>query len=168
MIDLSKRAAGAHTTEAHTTEAHTGKTYDLVLVGCGAQKLATPAPAASLYTGPLFRMSADWARANGTRWGVLSAAHGLVSPADTLQPYELSLPQLGARKRRAWAHSVAAQVAEMSEGRNWWVAILAGAHYVHPLRGMLQAQGHSVAAPLGRWFIGQRLQWLKAQPGVRA
>jgi len=168
MIDLEKRAVGARTTEAHATEAHDCLTYDLVLVGCGRQKRSAPAPAEDLYTGPLFRMSADWARANGKRWAVLSAAYGLAWPSQELQGYDLSLPQMGAAKRRLWAHRVAVQVAEASRGRNWSVAILAGIHYVHPLRELLKAQGHAVAAPLGRWFIGQRLQWLKAQPGVRA
>jgi len=71
----------------------------LILVGCGARKLAHAAPAKDLYTGPLFRAARAYAEAHADAWYVLSAKYGLVHPDRVIEPYNVYLPKLNAVER---------------------------------------------------------------------
>lgn len=61
----------------------------IVVLACGAQKLATPAAALDLYTGPLFVSARRWALSVVDRGSIfiLSARHGLVHANQVLEPY---------------------------------------------------------------------------------
>ncbi len=71
----------------------------IVIVPCGAAKLDRPAPAAELYTGPLFRSAYLAAQAlqagRGDEVLILSAKHGLVRPGELLEPYNVRLGDPG-------------------------------------------------------------------------
>lgn len=87
-----------------------GKTMLTVLIGCGATKLPTPAPARALYVGALFtsaRLAAEaivgeWSR-GPARWWVLSAKHGTLHPDETVRPYNLHLTRLPQAEQQSWA-----------------------------------------------------------------
>lgn len=102
----------------------------LVVVPCGARKLDAPAPAAELYTGPLFRSA--WAAAGrlGHRTVILSARHGLVSPDTVLEPYERRLGDPGS----VTVEELAVQAAEL--GRPTRVVVLGGRDYVELARAV--------------------------------
>ena len=80
------------------------------LVACCRAKLAQPAPAADLYSSPLFRLPRQYVERYADRWFILSAQHGLVAPATMLAPYERSLNARPQAERRRWAAAVAAQL----------------------------------------------------------
>ena len=84
-----------------------GKYRRAILVSCAATKLDHPAPAADLYTSPLFIKSRSYAEASGHPWFVLSARHGLVEPRTVLEPYDTKLADLTPSERSAWADRVA-------------------------------------------------------------
>ncbi|HEY0435262.1 MAG TPA: hypothetical protein VGC92_01385 [Phenylobacterium sp.] len=67
----------------------------LILIPCGGRKLALPARARDLYTGPYFRQALAWARTLGGRFLILSAKHGLVEPEERIEPYDLRMGQPG-------------------------------------------------------------------------
>lgn len=67
----------------------------IVLVQCGSKKAGSRAPAKALYTGSLFRMGRRTAERIGTRWYILSAKHGLLTPEETVEPYDKKLPAKG-------------------------------------------------------------------------
>ena len=73
-------------------------TGQLVVIACGAAKLARPAPAADLYTGSYFRLALAAAQQLADRHSVrvLSAKHGLLRLGDVVAPYDLTLGQPGA------------------------------------------------------------------------
>lgn len=73
-------------------------TGPLVIIGCGADKLDRPAPAASLYTGQHFRVCLATALAIAPRDSVLilSARYGLLGLDDHAEPYDLTIGQPGA------------------------------------------------------------------------
>lgn len=66
-----------------------------VVLACGAQKLATSAPALELYTGPLFASARRWALSvtSRDRIFILSALHGLVRADDVLEPYNVTITE---------------------------------------------------------------------------
>jgi hypothetical protein len=122
----------------------------IALVGCGKEKLSTPAPARELYTGSLFAMARRFAETTCDRWFVLSAEHGLVAPETELAPYEAKLAG-----DSAWSFRVAAQLAK-SVPADATLVLLAGEAY-GAWRGLVP---NPVEEPLKGMGIGARRAWL--------
>lgn len=137
------------------------KDRPLYLIACSAAKLEHAAPARELYTGQAFRFAMA-AAADGDAL-ILSALHGLVEPSQTLEPYNVTLSELPAAERAAWAARVAEQL-EPYAGRR--VIVLAGANYAAACAQLPRAE-----YPLAGLGIGQQLAKLKsmgepAQPAI--
>jgi hypothetical protein len=136
-----------------------GKTRRAILVSCAATKLDHPAPAADLYTSPLFSKARSYAEASGHPWFVLSARHGLVEPGTVLEPYDTKLSDLMPGERSAWADLVARALYYRGFG-GWGVfEIHAGDAYARPLRDALALIALDILEPLAGLGIGQRLHW---------
>jgi hypothetical protein len=146
-----------------------GKTRRAVLVSCAATKLDRPAPAADLYTSPLFRKARSYAEASGHPWFILSARHGLVEPTTVLEPYDTKLTDLTPGERSAWADRVARDLFLRGFG-GWGVfEVHAGDGYARPLRHVLGRIALDITEPLAGLGIGRRLQWYAtAEIGRRA
>jgi hypothetical protein len=123
------------------------------LVGCSRRKLPHAAPAAELYTSPLFRLASQFCAATCGSWFILSAKHGLVMPDEVIEPYDVTLRGLGHQGKQAWARRVASQLRErgLLDCRHRFL-VHAGADYASPL-----AQHLLVEQPLQGLGIGQRL-----------
>jgi hypothetical protein len=78
------------------------------LVGCVKSKQEVAAPAGDLYTSPLFLGRRAAVEASCDRWFILSAQHGLLDPAEVLEPYDLTLSSLPVAERRRWSTNVVA------------------------------------------------------------
>jgi hypothetical protein len=129
------------------------------LVGCGARKLAHPAPTRELYTGTLFRLASAYAERVCDEWYVLSALHGLVHPDEVLSPYNLALGGVPVAGRWAWTAGVLAglEALGLCSGDTHWV-ILAGRTYREFLTPRLRG---TVEVPLDGLRIGQQIARLK-------
>ncbi|WP_414882948.1 DUF6884 domain-containing protein [Sphingomonas sp. Leaf208] len=68
----------------------------------------------------------------GGLWFILSACHGLVPPSRSIEPYNITLADMDAAERRAWAERVSAQLDEQIGPRTLFV-FLAGRLYQDPL-----------------------------------
>lgn len=140
-----------------------GKTRRAILVSCAATKLDRPAPAADLYTSPLFRKARSYAEASGHPWFVLSARHGLVEPTTVLEPYDTNLTDLKPDERTFWADQVTRALYHRGFG-GWGVfEIHAGDTYARPLRHALGPIALDILEPLAGLGIGQRLRWYAAR-----
>jgi hypothetical protein len=135
-----------------------------VLISCTATKRDEPSTASDLYVSPLFNKSRSFASALGGPWFILSARYGLVEPEAFLDPYEVSLKQASKAARLKWAQDVAEAVSA-SVRPDSEIVVLAGKHYAHPLRGLLERRGYEVLEPLANGSIGQRLRWLTKAAG---
>jgi hypothetical protein len=129
----------------------------IALVACCGQKLDRAAPAGELYTSPLFRMAAAYARRFDS-WYILSAKYGLVRPDAVIEPYECTLLNMRAVDRLAWGRRVADQMAAEGIAGAGFVA-LAGAKYTEPL----VRAGVSMETPLKGLGIGKQLAWLSGK-----
>ncbi|WP_150255327.1 DUF6884 domain-containing protein [Nocardiopsis deserti] len=107
----------------------------LVVIPCSASKATRPAPARELYTGSYHRMCAAAAEALTARGGrvlILSARHGLIEPAQVLEPYEHRMGQLGT----VTAEQLRAQAARLGAADADQVVILAGRAYAQAARAV--------------------------------
>ncbi|WP_394794843.1 DUF6884 domain-containing protein [Armatimonas sp.] len=80
---------------------------NIVLIGCSASKADTPIRAAEMYTGELFKLSRRWAESCGGGiygWWILSAKWGLLTPGQTISPYDETLDTTA--KTRTWGGKV--------------------------------------------------------------
>ena len=133
---------------------------DVVLVGCVKSKVDHPAPARDLYTSALFRKARSYAERSGKPWFVISAEHGLVDPAVTLEPYERQLSKTSRSYRQEWGAEVVRRLSDMTgplPGQA--IEVHAGRAYVDALRGPLVARGAVVLDPLQGLRQGERQRW---------
>jgi hypothetical protein len=107
------------------------------LIACSAGKLSYRAPAAQLYTGPVYQLSRQWitGRTELGAWAILSAKHGLVLPEQELDPYDCSLDGMPEDERRAWCERTRQQLVDRW-GRETIYMVVAGADYRAALRGL--------------------------------
>ena len=130
----------------------------LALIPCTKKKLPHAAPAESLYSSTLFKLSLAYARTlRPDAIYVLSAKHGLISLDQHLAPYEQTLNKMNGAERADWGQKVLRQLADVCNPSTDQFTILAGRAYYGPLIAGLPS--HSL--PLAGLGQGKRLQFLK-------
>lgn len=134
-------------------------TRSVHLVACVGQKLPQPARADNLYQSDWFRKARAYVTAQGGRWFILSALHGLVPPSRLIEPYNVTLGDMTAAERRAWGERVSAQLVEQI-GPRTPVVILAGRLYRDPIANW---GGSRATVPMEGLGIGQQKAWLARQ-----
>lgn len=87
-----------------------GPVPDIVLLGSLGARVGVPAPAKEIFREPAFQLSRLDAEASGSRWFVLSAAHGLVAPHEWMSPDTGTLADLDPDYRVIWAGWVVARL----------------------------------------------------------
>jgi hypothetical protein len=134
------------------------------LVGCVKSKLDHAAPAAALYTSPLFTGARHAVEESCDCWFVLSALYGLVPPDRVLEPYEKTLSKASLSERRSWAaralQELTAEFGTSMGGLTF--EIHAGSAYEgFGLSDGLRQLGAKVERPLSGLGLGKRLRWYK-------
>jgi cytoplasmic iron level regulating protein YaaA (DUF328/UPF0246 family) len=92
---------------------------------------------------PLFRESYRLAEQDGGPIAILSAKYGLLPPDQEIEPYELSLRDLGDADRQAWGARVLQQLDALTGGHVREIVFLAGRDYRDVLTPYLHARGIS-------------------------
>lgn len=141
----------------------------LVIVGCGKGKNPSDAAAQDIYTGNLFRARRAYAEASGAPWLIASARYGLLHPERWIAPYDLTIRQLCAPDRAAWALTcvldVVSGLPDISSPRGITVELHMGADYAEVLRDTLKAVGFGVDWTTQGKGIGEQLALYKRSPG---
>lgn len=133
----------------------------IYLVACVAQKIDRRASAAELYRSDWFRKARTYVEGTGSRWLILSAAHGLVRPSQPLDPYDLTLRDLSAAERRLWGELTAHRLRRAIGPRHTApIVFLAGRLYREPL---LAVAGDRAIVPMAGMGIGEQKKWLARQ-----
>ena len=132
----------------------------IVLLACAAKKGPSKTRADKLYTSALFQLSLQYARQlRPDATFILSAKHGLLRLDDQVEPYNMSLNEMSAAQRKAWASRVVDQLKASCDLRRDLFIILAGDRY---RRYLLPHLTH-YEIPLRGLRIGEQLQYLKRQ-----
>lgn len=147
--------------------------FDLIIVACSKTKTASPSLARELYTSDLFRKSRDFAELVGDDLLIASAKYGLLSPLETVEPYDQPFASLDSAGRAdfrqrsqlvlgEWLGEWREQIAKSRDAFPT-VAILAGKPYVDQLVAAtwLKRPECRLSDLLEEMQIGQRLAWLK-------
>ncbi len=132
------------------------------LISCVGKKRSSAAEAKNLYDSALFAKSREFVEQHCDSWFILSAKHGLVDPAEVIEPYEETLNTKSRRERDDWAEGVWA-VLRRRLRRDDYVTVLAGERYRESLVPLIQAYGCHVDIPMQGLGIGRQLQWLSRQ-----
>ncbi|GGB09213.1 hypothetical protein GCM10011491_41470 [Brucella endophytica] len=129
----------------------------IFLVSCVKQKRSEAAPAASLYISDWFRKARAYVEDTGLPWFILSAEHGLLNPAQVIEPYERTLADMRAIERRAWGDRVIEQIKAEIGPAPLPLIFLAGRLYREPLAAWA---GSRAVVPMQGLGIGQQKAWL--------
>jgi len=116
--------------------------------------------ARELYCSTWFLKARDYVEAHALPWFILSAKYGLVNPDQVIQPYNLTLKDMAADERRAWARMVASGLQGKCE-KGTFIIIFAGQYYREYLIPVIEGWGCEIEVPLRGLGIGQQLKWLK-------
>jgi hypothetical protein len=127
----------------------------LVLVACCGPKLKGMHEAGNIYQSDLFQKSKEWAEREGDAWAILSAKHGVLSPTEVIQEYDVTLNEMPAAKRREWCDMVREQLASWKPER---IVVLAGNRYCEWITDEWMTE-----RPMEGLGIGRQLAWLKKE-----
>lgn len=130
----------------------------IVLISCVKSKLDVPARAADLYTSTLFRLNLAYAqKLQPDAIYILSAKHGLLDPDQVIEPYEMTLNNMGEYDKRVWALQVLAALRRKADLNADRFIFLAGVNY----RKYLIPHLAHVEIPLEGLALGMQMQELK-------
>lgn len=142
----------------------------LTVVACVGQKLAAAAPAADLYVSDWFRKARSYVEAAGRPWLIYSAKFFAVDPAETIEPYDLTMRDLDRDYRRQRGENVAFAIRRKLEqldafagGERPVVEVLAGKLYREYLVPALERRGIDVVVSMEGLGIGEQKRWLRVQ-----
>jgi hypothetical protein len=128
-------------------------------ISCVSKKRKVQSAACDLYDSPLFQKARAYVEASRCPWFILSAEYGLVSPEQSIEPYERTLNRMGIAARRQWAECVLVQLTKMIPNMTTAV-FLAGKCYREFLERPLMDRGVEVLTPMKGLRIGEQLRWL--------
>jgi len=134
---------------------------NFVLISCSKSKLNERATARELYTGTLFQKAVAWAERHGYEWFVVSALHGLLTPDQTIAPYNYSLKQRrGSRERESWAHLAISAHLTNHVAKGSHAFLIMPELYRRFIQHELERQSITYTNPLEHLAIGQQMRWL--------
>jgi len=123
-----------------------------ILIQCTKSKRDEAAMASNLYDESTYYCKMrEYAAATGKPWFILSAKHGLLQPAEYIEPYD----EFGLSPSQA--HTIASRI-ELKGYDS--VEVIAGKKYTDPLTPELEAKGIEVIEKCRGLSIGERMQRL--------
>lgn len=144
----------------------------IVLIACVSKKGDKKAKARDLYRGPLFINSLAYAQSlNPEKIFILSALYYLLDLDEVIEPYNVTLSNVPAKKRKPglrllnasekkeWGAKVIELLSERVDLKNDKFIFLAGQEYIKPLRSSIV----NLENPLDKLRQGERVSFLKSR-----
>ena len=131
---------------------------DVYLISCSNGKIDKSAPAAELYTSPLFAKSLSYSRKNAEDdyINILSAKYHLVALNQVISPYDLTLKNFSRQDKKDWANKVYSQILDKYDLQYDRFMFLAGADYTDELMSKFKYK----TDVLEGMRIGERMEYL--------
>lgn len=131
----------------------------IALVSCVSVKTTLKSPARSLYISDWFQKASRYATQISDEWYILSAKYHLVDPDQVIEPYNLTLKNMGKNARKDWARQVLDKLQpKLNPGVT--VIFLAGQAYREFLLDPIIRMGCNVSIPMEGLGIGEQLHWV--------
>ena len=129
----------------------------IVLISCASQKLNSPAKACELYTSPLFKKSLAYAQIlRPDNVFILSAKYFLLPLNKIIEPYNVSLNNMGVAEIRSWAKTVIHELEKKASLIDDEFIFFAGQKY----RRFLLPEIKKREVPMEGLGIGKQLKFL--------
>lgn len=137
---------------------------EIALVGCGKLKYNRRLPARDMYRGDLFRKALAYATKTAENVYILSAKYGLIEPHEVIDPYDLSIIEIGRAGRERWGKIAMDELLRRHLLTFLRISIYAGYHYADPFIRAAEASRlpWDFDLPLKHLGIGQRKKWFLA------
>jgi pentatricopeptide repeat protein len=136
----------------------------IVLLSCTKSKLDHAAPAQELYSAsPMFQKTLEYGKSlKPDKMYILSAKHHLVPMSKKLEPYDLTLKEMGKEDKEKWGEEVFSQMkkAGIKPDSDKFV-FLTGSEYMKPLAEYIPKE--NIEKPMDGKRFGERLSWLNSQ-----
>jgi hypothetical protein len=136
------------------------------LVGCVKKKAEKAQAAKNLYRSTLFIGRKYYVERTCKEWWILSAKHRLLHPNRRIEPYNLTLKDLGRADRRDWSQRVLAEIVRRVRPRKGDIfEVHAGADYLDfGLVNGLEALDCVIDNPTAGMSFGRQLRFYKKAP----
>lgn len=138
------------------------------LVGCTKSKLPHRSKAEELYSpSAMFRGRRAYVQRSCDRWFILSAEHGVLSPSDELEPYDVTLVGKPLAGKQQWSRLVLNELREaIGDLTGAAFEIHAGKDYWgYGLADSLRAAGATVEIPTEGMPQGMQLRFYREHAG---
>jgi len=135
----------------------------LGLISCTKRKQNYQCKASEMYwASDLFRKAYAYAVKKYDFVVILSAKYGLLFPDDKIEPYNLTLNDMGSSEVKEWAEKVFRQMNNRLQLRDFDEAFFhSGERYRQFLISKLEGIGIRCEVPLGNLAIGKQKAWYK-------
>ena len=137
---------------------------NFIIISCAKQKIwdktlnAGPTSAKDAYISTYFRLCRAFAEKYGTGWAIFSAKYGIISPDFIIhQDYDVSLKTSSLSSIES---KLSQQLVDMEIEKYRSVIFLGGQSYYKKLESVCTRMKLPCQNPLGRRFIGQRMNLL--------
>ncbi len=131
------------------------------LVSCTKTKRLNPSPAKDLYMpSALFSKARAYSESAYDEWYVLSAEHGLLHPETIVEPYDVTLNNMGIAARREWGRRV------WKDLRTLLPCVIffhAGIRYRETIVPILREFNITFHTPLEGLRFGEQMAWYEEQ-----
>ncbi len=131
----------------------------IALISCSKGKKNYSCKSMYMYDSVLFKKAKKYVESqNYCEWFILSAKHGLLNPENIIEPYDLTLNNMGRDNLIKWSNSVFIQLCQMNISV---IDFYAGDNYRKYLIPLLEFENIECNIPLKGLGIGQQLQFYK-------
>ncbi len=117
----------------------------VLLVSCGKRKSNVACKAKDMYNSHRFQRLKTIAETNNLKWYILSAKHGLLSPYEIIEPYDLCITDCSEEYKKQWSEKILSQLSNYN--KDTLFVVVANAEYTHHIVPLLIAKGFKVSAP---------------------
>jgi len=136
----------------------------IVFLSCTKSKLDKPSQAQDLYSAsPMFKKTLEYGKSlKPDKMYILSAKHHLTPLTKMLEPYDLTLKEMGKNEKEEWGEKTFGQIksAGIDPERDTFI-FLAGTEYIKPLAKYIPEE--NIEEPMKGRRFGERLKWLNGQ-----
>ena len=136
----------------------------IVFLSCTKSKLDKTSQAQDLYSAsPMFRKTLEYGKSlKPNKMYILSAKHHLTPLTKMVEPYDLTLKEMGKDAKDAWGEKTISQIKAdgMNPDTDTFI-FLAGTEYIKPLAKYIPES--NIEEPMKGKRFGERLQWLNQQ-----
>lgn len=117
----------------------------VLLVSCGRRKSNVACEAQDMYNSYRFQRLKTIANTIGLRWYIISAKHGILSPNEIIEPYDLCLTSCTDEYKQDWAKQALNKLFVFNKDTQF--VVIADAHYSQRIVPPLISRGYRVSAP---------------------